>query len=72
MDKTAVTTEQIQAAILSLPGEERSSLLKWLLEVDKLMWDHEIERDFSPDGPGALLLEQIQKDYRTGRCRKWE
>jgi hypothetical protein len=72
MDKEAATTEQIQAAILSLPGEERASLLKWLLEGDKLMWDHEIERDFSLGGSGALLLDQVKKDYRAGRCLKWE
>ena len=67
MQKTPATREQIQAAILSLPGEERVSLLKWLLESDKLMWDREIERDFSEGGHGALLLDQIRKDFRAGR-----
>ena len=72
MDKTPATREQIQEAILSLAGNERASLLDWLLEMDKLTWDSEIIRDFSEGGAGALLLDRIRKDFRAGRCRKWE
>jgi hypothetical protein len=72
MDTATVTKEQIQEAILSLPRDERASLLKWLLETEKLMWDHEIEQDFSEGGAGAPLLDRIRKDFRDGRCPKWE
>jgi hypothetical protein len=72
MNKTPATRAQIQEAILSLPGNERASLLNWLLEMDKLMWDSEIERDFSEGGAGVLLLDRIRKDFRAGHCRKWE
>ena len=72
MDKTPATKEQIQEAILSLPGKEKASLLKWLLEMDKTTWDREIERDFAEGGAGASLLERIKKDFKAGRCPRWE
>ncbi|MGA7878922.1 MAG: hypothetical protein WCA08_24900 [Desulfoferrobacter sp.] len=72
MYEKLATIEQIQKAILSLPGHERTSLLDWLLKMDDLIWDKEIERDFSAGGPGTLLLDRIKKDFKAGRCRKWE
>jgi hypothetical protein len=71
MEKTSATREQIQEAILSLPGDERASLLKWLVEMDRLVWDGEIEKDFSESGAGAALLEQVKKDFIAGRCTRW-
>ena len=72
MDKMPATREQIQEAILSLPGSERASLLKWLVETDRLVWDNEIEEDFSEGSAGASLLERVKKDFRAGRCTKWD
>ncbi len=45
MDKMPATKEQIQEAILSLPGNERASLLKWLIDMDRTVWDDEIQKD---------------------------
>lgn len=72
METVTAKKEQIQEAILSLPQDERASLLKWMLETDKLMWDREIEKDFSEGGAGASLLDRIRKDFRAGRCGKWD
>jgi hypothetical protein len=72
METATAKKEQIQQAILSLPQDERASLLRWLLETDKLMWDREIEKDFSEGGPGAPLLDRIRKDFSAGRCKKWD
>lgn len=72
MHEKLVTIEHIQKAILSLPSDERTSLLDWLLEMDNLIWDGEIERDFSESGPGAALLDKVKEDFKAGRCRKWE
>ena len=69
MDKMQAPGEEIQEAILCLSGNERASLLDWLLEMDKANWDREISRDFSQGGTGALLLDRIRKDFRAGRCR---
>jgi len=72
MDKMPATKEQIQEAILSLPGNERASLLKWLVETDRLVWDGEIERDFSEGGTGAALLDRVKEDFEAGRCTRWD
>jgi hypothetical protein len=71
MEKTSVTRAQIQEEILSMPAEERASLLTWLIEVDKSAWDLEIEQDFAEGGAGGLLLDEIRKDFKAGHCRKW-
>ena len=39
--------------LLRLPPSPR-----WLAERDRAQWDSEIERDFSPGGPGAKLLDR--------------
>jgi len=70
MDKMRAAKEQIQEAIVSLPGNERASLLKWLVEMDRLVWDGEIEKDFSESGAGAALLDRVKKDFEAGRCSK--
>ena len=72
MDKIPATKEQIQEAILSLPGNERASLLKWLVEMDRSVWDDEIEKDFSESGAGAALLHRVKKDFSAGRCTRWD
>ena len=72
METATAKKEQIQEAILSLSRDERASLLKWLLETDQLMWDREIEKDFSEGGAGASLLDWIRKDFRAGHCKKWD
>lgn len=70
MDKMPATKEQIQEAILSLPGNERASLLKWLIDMDRTVWDDEIQKDFSESGAGAALLDRVKKDFTAGRCTR--
>ena len=41
MDKMPATKEQIQEATLSLPGNERASLLKWLIDMDRTVYGQE-------------------------------
>ncbi len=72
MDKKPATKEQIQEAILSLPGNDRASLLKWLVDMDRAVWGDEIERDFSEGGAGTALLDRVKKDFVAGRCTKWD
>ena len=43
---------EIQNAIEALPAEQQASLAVWLFERDRLQWDLELERDFSPGGGG--------------------
>ena len=62
------STKEIQQAILTLPNSERFSILQWLIQMDRKLWDKEIEADFSESGPGAKLIEQIQNDFKAGIC----
>jgi len=55
---------EIQRAIETLPPEQRAALLDWLAERDHCEWDAQIERDFSPGGPGMNLLEGIKAQIR--------
>jgi hypothetical protein len=32
-------------------------------------WDQQIERDFSPDGRGAQLLEELEREISEGKTR---
>jgi hypothetical protein len=56
----------IQHEIEALPVEQQSALLSWLAERDQLQWDSEIERDFSPGGDGAKLLDHVKAQVRRG------
>ncbi|RPJ14915.1 MAG: hypothetical protein EHM30_09565 [Desulfobacteraceae bacterium] len=66
------STKQIQEAILSLSDAERISIINWLIQIDRKIWDSEIETDFSENGPGSKLLAQIKKDFKSGCCTTWD
>jgi hypothetical protein len=59
----------IQHEIEALPVDQQTALLNWLAERDRVQWDIEIERDFSPGGPGARLLDHIKGQVRNGESR---
>jgi len=62
------TIPEIKEAILSLPEKQRISLRDWIIEIDKTIWDSEIEQDFSDSGKGKKNLEKIKKDFEKGLC----
>jgi hypothetical protein len=62
------TITEIKDAILSLPEKQRTSLRDWLIEIDKKIWDSEIELDFSDSGKGKKNLEKLEKDFEKGLC----
>jgi hypothetical protein len=57
---------EIQHAIETLPAEQQLALLDWLAERDRREWDSQIERDFSPDGAGIDLLNQVKARIHRG------
>jgi curved DNA-binding protein CbpA len=57
---------EIQHAIETLSNEQQIALLDWLTERDRRQWDSQIERDFSPDGAGMELLNQVKAQIRRG------
>lgn len=63
---------EIQRAIETLPKDQQAALAAWLSERDQAQWDAEIERDFSPNGAGMALLEDMKVDDRAGRFRPFQ
>ena len=72
MDDSIAVENQIRKNIMSLPPDRRGELLRWLIEMDKRDWDRELEEDFSENGPGVPLLNQVREDFRAGRCNRWK
>jgi hypothetical protein len=63
---------EIQHAIEALPKEQQTVLAAWLSERYQAEWEDEIERDFSPDGAGVELLEEMKADARADKFRPFE
>ena len=57
---------EIQNAIESLPAEQQASLAVWLFERDRLQWDLELERDFSPGGAATDVLDRVRTQINRG------
>jgi len=64
-----VNLAEIQRAIEELPKHEQAALAAWLAEREQAEWEAEIERDFSPGGPGIPLLEEMKAEERAGKFR---
>jgi hypothetical protein len=60
-----MTLEAIKE-IEQLPPEQQTMLADWLSERDWQAWDERIERDFSPGGPGAPLLVELEREIVEG------
>ena len=65
LNDSMLQEERIREEIMSLPANKRGQLLHWLVEMDKRDWDHELKTDFSGEGPGVPLLDQVKKDFRS-------
>ncbi len=57
-----MTVEALKEEIEHLSEPERKELLDWLEEMEEEAWDREMERDFSPGGRGAHLLDKINRE----------
>jgi hypothetical protein len=67
-----MTLEAIKEAIGHLPEPDRRKLADWLADLEEHAWDEQIERDFSPGGPGLPLLEQVKQEIEEGKARRME
>ncbi len=61
-----MTLAAIKSAIQGLPEEEKDALLNWLLSHDREDWDKQITEDFSAEGRGAKLLEEVDAAIDRG------
>ncbi|MFN0171997.1 MAG: hypothetical protein ACKV22_36795 [Bryobacteraceae bacterium] len=57
-----MTVEALKEEIAHLSEPERKQLFDWLEELEEQAWDGQIERDFSPDGRGAHVVERIDRE----------
>jgi hypothetical protein len=57
---------EIQKAVDALSPEELSKLADYIARHDKLIWDEQIECDFSPGGKHAAIIEQADSEIDSG------
>jgi len=61
-----MTVEAIKDAIVHLSGAERQRLAEWFNHIQEDEWDRQMERDFTPGGRGAHLLEEVEREIEAG------
>ena len=61
------TVEEIEAAIVSLPIEQRDKVRKWINELDD-DWDRQIAEDVAA-GRLDHLGREADEDFEAGRCK---
>ena len=57
-----MTLEAIKDAVVHLSEAEREHFAHWFEELAEEAWDKQIERDFSPGGRGAHVVEKIDRE----------
>ncbi len=67
---SAMTVDAIKQAIAGLPEKEKIALAAWLNLQTMDEWDLEMERDFSPSGPGSEVVEKVRSQVRAGKFRR--
>jgi hypothetical protein len=64
-----VSLAEIERAVKDLSREELAKLAVFIAQQDKLVWDEELEHDFSPGGKHAAALEKIDVEIDAGNFR---
>ena len=65
----SVSLTEIEEAVKDLSREELAKLAAFIARQDKLVWDEELEQDFSPGGKHAAALEKIDAEIDAGNFR---
>jgi hypothetical protein len=60
---------EIEQAVNGLSREELAKLAAYIARQDKLVWDEQLEEDFSPGGKHAAALEKIDAEIDAGNFR---
>lgn len=60
---------EIEEAVKGLNREELAKLVAYIARQDKLVWDDELEEDFSPGGKHSATLEKIDAEIDAGNFR---
>jgi hypothetical protein len=64
-----VSLTEIEKAVKELSREDPAKLAGFIAQQDKLVWDEELEQDFSPGGKHAAVLEKIDAEIDAGNFR---
>ena len=59
--------KEIETAISRLTPDEVAELARWFEEFQAQVWDEQIAGDVK-DGRLDALLEQVERDFESGRC----
>ena len=57
---------EIERAVDALAPEELAKLAAYISQHDNLVWDEQLERDFSPGGKHAAALQKIDAEIDAG------
>ncbi len=60
---------EIEEAVKDLNREELAWLAAYIARQDKLVWDEQLEEDFSLGGKHAVALEKIDAEIDAGNFR---
>jgi hypothetical protein len=64
-----VSLTEIEEAVKGLSREELAKLAAFIAHQDKLIWDEELEQDFSLGGKHATALEKIDAEIDAGHFK---
>ena len=67
--RRSVSLTEIEQAVKELSREELAKLAAFIARQDKLVWDEELEQDFSAGGKHASALEKIDAEIDTGNFK---
>jgi hypothetical protein len=65
------TLQEFQAAITGLSSGERETLLSWLPEAGRKVWDEEISRDFSEGGAAMHFSPALTSKSAAATSIRW-
>ncbi len=60
---------EIEKAVDALSPEELAKLAAYIARHDKLAWDEQIARDFSPGGKHAAVVEKVDAEIDAGNFK---
>ena len=57
---------EIEKAVDALSPEELAKLAAYIARHDKLAWNEQLERDFSPGGKHAAVIDKVDAEIDAG------
>jgi hypothetical protein len=63
---SVMSLAEIEKAVDALSPEQLTKLAAYVARQDKLGWDAQLERDFSPGGKHEKMLEKLDAEIDAG------